>query len=391
MCESIFIKNGFLVRKYTVAKGDLLIRDGRIEKIGTNLETTEDIADFDASELYVVPGFIDIHCHGGTGADFMDGTIEAVITIANTSLAHGVTTMLGTVMTASIEEMRRAMAAIVDARDERTAGIYVEGPFFSPLKKGAQSPRHLLQPSLQVYESLVDGFKDKIKIFALAPELPGAREVIYRLKEDGIKPSFAHSNATFEETKEAIELGVEHFTHFFNGMRGFHHRDPGAVGAALLTPGVTLELIADGIHVHPEAIKFLVKTKGIDNICLITDAIRATMLEDGEYMLGDQRIRVQQGIARLIEGDSLAGSTLTMDQAVKNMVKFGIPLPDAVRTATLVPARVLGLEHRKGSLEVGKDADLVLLDVDLNVKVVLIRGEVVYRDGKFVKGSKHGK
>jgi len=282
------------------------------------------------------------------------------------------------------------MRTILETQDRRIAGIYVEGPFFCPSKKGAQSLDHLLQPSIRVYESLVDGLKDEIKIFALAPELPGAREIIHRLKEDGIRPSLAHSNATFEETKEAIELGVEHFTHFFNGMRGFHHRDPGAVGAALLTPGVTLELIVDGIHVHPEAVKFLVKVKGIDNVCLITDAIRATGLGDGEYMLGDQRVRVREGIARLIEEDSLAGSTLTMDQAVKNLVKLGVPLPDAVRAATLVPARVLGLERQKGSLEPGKDADLVLLDMDLNVRTVLIKGKVVYQDGKFLEGGKYG-
>ena len=158
----------------------------------------------------------------------------------------------------------------------------------------------------------------------------------------------------------------------------------------MLTPGVTLELIVDGIHVHPEAVKFLVKVKGIDNVCLITDAIRATGLGDGEYMLGDQRVRVREGIARLIEEDSLAGSTLTMDQAVKNLVKLGVPLPDAVRAATLVPARVLGLERQKGSLEPGKDADLVLLDMDLNVRTVLIKGKVVYQDGKFLEGGKYG-
>lgn len=387
MPGSILVRDGLLVLKHTVAKGDLLVRKGKIVNIGMNL-AGEEVTNLDASGLYVIPGLIDIHCHGGAGADFMDGTIEAVTTVVNASLAHGVTTLLGTILTAPIEEMRHAMAAIVEARDERIAGIYVEGPFLSPLRKGAQSPRHLLQPSLRVYESLVNGFKDKIKIFALAPELPGAREIIHRLKKDGIRPSLAHSNATFEETKEAIELGVEHFTHFFNGMRGFHHRDPGAVGAALLTPGVTLELIVDGIHVHPEAVKFLVKVKGIDNVCLITDAIRATGLGDGEYMLGDQRVRVQEGVARLIEEDSLAGSTLTMDQAVRNLVKLGVPLPDAVRAATLVPARVLGLERRKGSLEPGKDADLVLLDMDLNVRTVLIKGEVVYQDGKFLEGGK---
>lgn len=389
MCGSILVRNGLLVRKYSVVQGDLLIRGRKIEGLGTNLNPKDGgvVAEIDASGLYVAPGFIDIHCHGGGGADFMDGTIEAVTTVLNTGLIHGVTTMLGTVMTAPVEKMRRAMRAILETQDERIAGIYVEGPFFSSLKKGAQSPRHLRQPSLQVYDSLVAGFRGSIKIFALAPELPGAREVIYHLKKDGIRPSFGHSNATFEETKEAIELGVEHFTHFFNGMRGFHHRDPGAVGAALLTPGVILELIADGIHVHPEAVRFLVKTKGIDNICLITDSIRATGLGDGEYMLGDQRVLLKGGVATLVEGGSLAGSTLTMDKALRNLVKLGIPLPDAVRAATLVPARVLGLEHRKGSLEVGKDADLVLLDMDLNVKTVFVGGKIMYQDGELLEGG----
>lgn len=194
----------------------------------------------------------------------MDGTIEVVTTVLNTALSHGVITLVGTVLSAPIENMRCSMRPILGTQDRQTAGM---SRGLSPLQKRAQSLRHLFESSLQVYKSLVDGFKERTKIFALASELPEAREVIYRLKEDRIRPALAHSKSTFEETKEAIEVGVGYFTHFFNGMREFHHRDPGVVVAPLLPLGVTLELIADGIHVHPEPSS----NKGIDSICLITN------------------------------------------------------------------------------------------------------------------------
>lgn len=384
MSSKILIRNGHLVRKHKIARGDLLICEGVIERIASSI-LQKNATCIDAEGFYIVPGFIDLHIHGAAGCDFLDGTVEAVDRILNHALAHGTTTLLSTVLTAPIEEMRRAMQVVLAASDIRIAGIYVEGPFFSPAKKGAQRDLWFLPPSVELYEELTEGFQEHIKLFSLAVELPGALNLVSRIKADGITPSLAHSDATFEQAMEAIEHGLSHFTHFFNGMRGFHHRDPGAVGAALLTPGVTLELIADGVHVHPDTVKLLVKIKGIDNICLITDAIRATGLEDGEYMVGDQKVLVREGIARLAEEDSLAGSTLTMNKAVKNMVEIGVPLPDAIRAATLVPARVLRLEHRKGSLEIGKDADLVMLSDNLEVKMVLLEGKIAYQDNTVIK------
>ena len=376
--STLLIRGGQLVRKYAIHKGDLLISGSRIERIGTDLPSAGCTV-IEADGLYVTPGFINIHIHGGGGCDFMDGTTKAVTTILDTSLAHGTTCLLATIGTAPISQMRKAMEAIGAVEDERIAGVYVEGPFFSEEKKGSQPARYLLQPTIETYEALTEGFKEHIKIFALAPELPGAAELMPRLLKDLITPSLGHSNATYKQTMEAIEAGLTHFTHFYNGMSGLHHRDPGAVGAGLQTPTTTLEVIADGVHVHPSAISLMVRAKGIDHICLITDAIRAMGLGDGEYTVGGQKAIVKDGIARLVDGGSLAGSTLTMDRAVRNMVEFGVPLVDAVRAASLVPAKILGIEQKKGSIAVGKDADLVLLDEDFAVRAVLVKGDLRHR------------
>ena len=216
-----------------------------------------------------------------------------------------------------------------------------------------------------------------IKIVTLAPERPGAEKLIARIREIGAIPSLGHSDATYDEAIAAIERGIGLFTHTFNAMREFHHRAPGAVGAALVSAVMT-ELIADGIHVHPGAMRLLYKAKGPDRICLITDAISAAGLADGEYSLGGLQVFVRDATARLADG-TIAGSTLTMDKAVKNfMDASGCPLPEAVRCATLNPARLLGIDERKGSIAVGKDADLVIFDEDFTVHYTIISGEVAY-------------
>ncbi len=376
--STLLVRGGKLVRQYAVHRGDLLISNGKITRIGTELSSA-DCTVIEADGLYVTPGFINLHVHGGGGCDFMDATGEAVTTILDTGLAHGTTSLLATVTTAPIAQMRRAMGAITNLNESRVLGIYVEGPFFSKPKKGAQPEQHLIAPTAEAYEALLQGFTDQVKIFSLAPELPGALNLIPRLIEDHIIPALGHSNATYEQTMEAVVAGLTHFTHFYNGMSGLHHRDPGAVGAGLLTPTTTLEVIADGIHVHPSAIRLTAEVKGIDRICLITDAIGATGIGDGEYTVAGQKAVVQGGIARLVHGGSLAGSTLTMENAVRNMVKFGVSLVEAVRAASLVPAKILGVEMQTGSIAVGKDADLVLLDEDFTVRTVLVKGEVRYQ------------
>jgi N-acetylglucosamine-6-phosphate deacetylase len=378
--SSVLVKNGRLIRKHTVEPADLLVDSGRIAAIGKNL-TAGQATLIDAQGMYVAPGFIDIHIHGAGGSDFMDGGAESVKTILDTVLPHGTTSLLPTLMSEPLSRMRQAIEAIADSEDPRILGIYIEGPFFSEEKKGAQPAAHLLAPDVDSFQALIDGFTEKIKVVSLAPELPGGLDLVGVIVRSGMIAALGHSNASFSQAMAAIDAGVSQFTHFYNGMSSLHHRNPGAVGAGLLATTTTLELIADGIHVHPRAIELMVKTRGIDYICLITDAVRATGMPDGKYTLAGQEIFVQDGIARLVDGESLAGSTLTMEKAVRNMVQFGFPLHDVVRAATFVPACRLGVDTTKGSIAVGKDADLVVLNEDMGVEYVLIGGELRYEGG----------
>jgi N-acetylglucosamine-6-phosphate deacetylase len=276
--------------------------------------------------------------------------------------------------------MLKAAEAIIALKDDRIGGIYFEGPFLSPERKGAQPEQWLVTPSIDRYRELYAKTKGRMRILALAPELPGAKEIIHQALSDNVIPALAHSNASYEEAMEAIDQGVRHFTHLYNGMRVFHHRDPGAVAAALLRQEVTVELIADGIHVHPAVLKTVIKLKGIENICLITDSISAAGMKDGSYFFSGQEIIVERGIARLATGDSLAGSTLTLDKAIRNLLEWGVSLPHAIKMASSTPARVLGIQHSKGSITPGKDADLVIFDQDLKVRAVFVRGRLVYNE-----------
>lgn len=356
--------------------GDLLVGAGRIARMGKGLHS-EGAKVIDAVGMYVGPGLIDLQVNGGAGHNFGDASTAEIQKIVDFHLAHGTTGLLPTTVTAPIEAIRAAIGRVREVNHPAILGMHIEGPFLSPTRKGAQNPEFILLPSNERFDELVRGHENFVKIVTLAPELPGAERLIARIREIGAIPSLGHSDATYEEALAATETGVRLFTHLFDAMRGLHHREPGAVGAALDSDAY-VELICDGIHLHPAVVRLVAKVKGFERICLITDAMSAAGLPDGEYSLGDLPVIVQNGIVRLSDG-TLAGSTLTMDQAVKNFMKFtGCSLLEAVRCATLNPARLLGIDDRKGSLEVGKDADLVIFDEELTVHYTILRGEVVY-------------
>jgi N-acetylglucosamine-6-phosphate deacetylase len=280
-------------------------------------------------------------------------------------------------VTAPIEEIREVIARARRSGERAILGMHIEGPFLSPARRGAQNPAHIIEPSLGKLDELVRGHENFIRIVTLAPELRGAHELIGRILEIGAIASIGHSDATYEEALHALSAGAALFTHVFNAMRGFHHREPGAVGAALISDAM-VELICDGIHVHPGAVQLLVRAKGIDNVCLITDSISAAGLHDGYYSLAGLQVSVQAETATLADG-TLAGSTVTMEKAVQNLVRFTrVSLPQAVRTASLNPARLVGLDKHKGSLEVGKDADITMFNRDYEVYYTISGGEVVY-------------
>ncbi|MEM1759735.1 MAG: N-acetylglucosamine-6-phosphate deacetylase [Thermofilaceae archaeon] len=327
--------------------------------------------------LYVAPGFIDLQVNGGAGGNFNDATLDEVIKIIEFHLSHGTTSLIATFITAPVEILRGAIEKIRALRHPALCGAHLEGPFISSKLKGAHNPDYVLPVSLTVFEDLVGTQQNFIRIVTFAPELLGADALLSAIVKIGSIPSLGHSDATYDQTLSALRNGARLFTHLGNAMSGLHHREPGAVGAALDSDAY-VELICDGVHLHPAFVRLVARVKGYDRICLVTDAISAAGLPDGHYSLGGLSVLVRDGVARLPDG-TLAGSTLTLDRAVKNFLEFtGCSLPEAVRCATLNPARLLGIDDRKGSLAVGKDADLVIFDENFTVHYTILGGKIVY-------------
>ncbi|MFP4589703.1 MAG: N-acetylglucosamine-6-phosphate deacetylase [Candidatus Acetothermia bacterium] len=374
----LLIKNGDAVFPEfdETKRADVLTENGTIKAIGTQIEEPTDQV-IDASDCYVSPGFIDMQVNGGAGVDLLQTDAEGLKRFADLWVSTGATGYLGTVITEPITNMRNAVELLANADLPGLWGVHVEGPFLSREKRGTHNPEHLRSPTLKRFHRLTSGLEETIKLFTFAPELEGGEEILNRLLEVGIVPSLGHTNASYQEALEAIGSGASCLTHLFNGMSTFHHRSPGCVGAAF-DSSAYVGLISDGRHVHPTGLRMARKLKGKDRICLVTDAIAAAGMDDGEYDLGDQKIIVTDGLAKLPTG-TLAGSTLTMNRAVANFREFtGAGLPEAVRMASLNPATMLGLEDRKGSLAAGKDADLVVFTEELEVTHAIIEGELVY-------------
>lgn len=332
----------------------------------------------------VLPAFIDTHVHGAGGSDAMDGTEEALFTVAKTLAADGTATFLATTMTQSPENIKKALSAVKTYREKNCDegayiyGVHLEGPFIAEKFKGAQPLEYVAAPSVEVFREYQEASGNCIRTVTLAPEKDGAEELIKELKETGVNASVGHTSAKFADIENAVKAGAVGITHTYNAQSPLHHRDIGTVGAALLLDELQTEIIADTIHVSVPAIKLLVKNKPKEKITLITDAMRAKGMPDGESELGGQKVFVKNGEARLADG-TLAGSVLKMNVAVKNMTeKVGVPFTEAVDFATKNPARMMGLSETKGSIKVGKDADFVILDKDFNVLKTIRAGKVIY-------------
>lgn len=346
----------------------------------------EDTNNFDlvinGEGLILIPGLIDIHTHGCIGYDVMDANPESLQEMATFYAKNGTLGFLATTMTnpydkidQSLQNVKKHMEKQRDYHNQaQILGVYLEGPYFSPKKKGAQPLSDLRDPNLEELKQFLS--HDVIKVVALAPELPNTIDAIKYLKNHQVEVAMGHSFATYDETKKAIKTGATIGTHLYNGMRDFSHREPGIVGAILSDDQVYGELIVDLVHLHPGTIHLAVKSKTKDKIILISDSIRATGLPDGVYDLGGQLIETRNGIAWL-ESSTLAGSTLTLIQAVRNMVfELGYPIEDAVLMASLNPAKAIHVDHEYGSIEIGKKANLVLLDNELSVKNIIINGRL---------------
>jgi N-acetylglucosamine-6-phosphate deacetylase len=329
----------------------------------------------------LIPGRIDLHIHGAQGADVMDATPAALTQICQALAAEGVTGFLATTMTDSPENITRALRNLAQCHRTEILGVHLEGPFIAPQQIGAHRSEYLLPPDPHWLARWQKDSGGKIRWVTLAPELPGAIDFIRYLCEQGMIAAIGHTQADFAVTESAIAAGASHITHLFNAMRAFHHREPGCVGAALLDARVSAEVIADGHHCHPAALNLALRLKGRDGLVLVTDAMRAKCCEQRDsFDLGGQAVTVQAGAARLKNG-TLAGSVLTMTQAAKNMQHFtGCSLSDLIAFTSLNPARLLHREDKKGSIAVGKDADLVVLNECGDVVMTIHQGNIIYRN-----------
>jgi N-acetylglucosamine-6-phosphate deacetylase len=362
----------------------ILIRDGVIELVGPRqgMSVPPDTEEISATTLTAVPGFLDIHIHGAGGHDVMEGSEEALAAVTRTVASHGTTSILATTVTASLDDTYRSIEGIsryiaqqhtTDEPRAEVLGIHFEGPFLSPERRGVHPAEFLLLPSAEVLEKLLQTSAGNARILTLAPELLGATPCIEAARSAGLVVAMGHTDATYEQARAAIARGVHHAVHVYNAMRPFSHRDSGVLGAILTSPVVSAEMIADGVHVEEAAMRLLLQAKGPGCVILVSDGISATGMPDGTYTLGKFQVEVAGGVVRNSEG-KLAGSTLTLDRALRNIVGLGISMPAALGMLTTNPASLLGIEFKKGALRFGADADIVLLDEALQVSNVWVRG-----------------
>ncbi|WP_436953025.1 N-acetylglucosamine-6-phosphate deacetylase [Staphylococcus shinii] len=381
MSKYVIANGRIYTENETIVQGYIIIDNGKIAQIGTG-EYQGELTTIDLKGQHVLPGFIDIHMHGGYGEDAMDASFEGLKHLSESLLSEGTTSFLATTMTQSDENIIKALKNIVDYQGQQDnlnaasiVGIHLEGPFISEHKVGAQNPAYVQRPSVAKIQQFQEIANDQIKVMTFAPEVEGARETLAAL-HDQINFSIGHTVATFDEVNEAVAHGAKHVTHLYNAGTAFEHRNPGLSGAAWVNEKLSTESIVDGIHSHPASIKIAYKQKGNKRFFLITDAMRAKGMPDGEYDLGGQNVTVKGSEARLTSG-ALAGSILKMNEGLKNLIKFtGASLDDLWRVTSLNQAIALNIEDNKGSIAVGKDADIVVVDDDMHVLTTIKSGEV---------------
>ena len=370
-----------------IADAGIFMRDGVIELIGPRegMNLPDDAAEITATDKSAIPGFVDVHIHGAGGLDVMEGTPEALSIVAKSVARHGTTSFVATTVTASADDICRSsegIAKYIATQHEphepcaEVLGIHFEGPFLSEIRRGVHPAKWLRLPSAELLARFVAAAGGNARILTLAPELLGAMSCIDAAIKAGMVVGIGHTDATYEQARAAIAHGAHHAVHVYNAMRPFSHRDSGVIGAILTTPNITAELIADGVHVEEADMRLLLQAKSTDCVILVSDGISATGMPDGKYMLGQFEVTVIGGVCRNSEG-KLAGSTLTLDKALRNVMALGKSFVDTTRMLTLNPAGLLGVEFKKGALRVGADADIVLLDETMQISGVWTHGMAV--------------
>ena len=396
MKNRIIIKNGKIIFPDKIEENlSVVCENGKI----TDILHFEDIAIdendtvIDAEKKYIAPGFIDIHTHGGGGHDFMDGTVEAYLGAAETHARYGTTALLPTTLTSTFEELLKTFSIYKEAVRKNTKGakflgLHLEGPYFAYNQRGAQDPKYLRNPEPEEYNKILSESDDIVR-WSLAPELPGALEFGKVLTSKNILTSIAHSDAIYEEVLDAFSAGFTHVTHLYSAMSSVTRRNAfryaGVLEAAYLIDDMTVEIIADGVHLPKSLLQFVYKFKGSDKTALCTDSMRGAGMPDGESILGSlekgQKVIIEDGVAKLTDRTAFAGSVATTDRLVRTMVEVAeVPLLEAVKMMTLTPARIMRIDQQKGSVEIGKDADIVIFDDNIHVSNTILEGNVIYRN-----------
>ena len=391
MEKTLKIYNGKILTPYRIISGTVVVVDGKIKEVAEGNIDVPGAVEIDAKGNYIAPGFIDIHVHGGGGHDFMDGSEEAFLKIAETHAKYGTTGLMPTTLTSELDELYNTLDLYkkADKKNKMGAqflGMHLEGPYFAMNQRGAQDPRYIRDPDPEEYMDVI-GRSNFIKRWSAAPELKGAIPFARYLISKGILPALAHTDAVYEEVLEGFENGYTLATHLYSGMSGVSRRNAfryaGVIESAYIIDEMDVEIIADGIHLPAPLLKLIYKIKGPDKIALITDAMRGASMPEGESVIGNLhtglKVIIEGGVAKLPDRTSFAGSVATADRLVRNMINMAdVSLLDAVRMMTSTPARIMNVADRKGSLVIGKDADIVLFDENINIQTTIIKGRVVY-------------
>jgi len=391
--QKLKIHNGRVITPARVIPvGTVLVENGKISAVAEGDLEVAGATTIDACGQYISPGFIDIHVHGGGGYDFMDETQEAFVKIAETHARYGTTSMVPTTMSATREAMVKAMdvfesVRLQPVRGARLLGVHIEGPYFAMSQRGAQDPKYIRNPDPAEYQEILDHYKGLVR-WSVAPELPGALEMGSALKKKGILPAIAHTDALYEDVVKAVEHGFTLVTHLYSCMSGVTRKNAfryaGVIESALLMDELDVELICDGIHVPAPLLKLAYRIKGPSRIALITDAMRGAAMPEGDSVLGHPvhglKVIIEDGVAKLPDRTAFAGSVATMDRLVRNMHQLAeVPMHEAVHMASTTPARIMNIDQYTGSLETGKDADLVIFDDDVHVSHTIVQGVSVFK------------